>query len=95
MTGFENRQAPLPDGLHCVDLPQSLLGFRRFISAWFFRDALGRRVLIDPGPANTIPLLLRELDPLTNSMDLIHIPLKIPLSASHVRFPSLDRKSVV
>lgn len=71
MTGFENRQAPLPDGLHCIDLPQSLPGFRRFISAWFFRDALGRRVLIDPGPANTIPLLLRELDPLTDGVDLI------------------------
>ena len=71
MTGFENRQAPLPDGLHCIDLPQSLPGFRRFISAWFFRDALGRRVLIDPGPANTIPLLNGALERLTEDVDLV------------------------
>ena len=43
----------------------------RFISAWLFTDPLGRRVLVDPGPADTIPLLIRELESLTDGIDLI------------------------
>ena len=71
MTGPENGLSSLPDGLRCVDLPQPLPGFRRFISAWFFRDTLGRRVLVDPGPASTIPRLLGELEGVTDGIDLI------------------------
>lgn len=71
MTAPEQGLAPLPDGLHCIDLPQPLPGFRRFVSAWFFRDAGGRRVLVDPGPAGTIPHLLRELEALTDGVDLV------------------------
>lgn len=51
-------------GLRSIDLPQDRPGFHHFISAWQFEDASGRRVLVDPGPASTIPLLLRELEAL-------------------------------
>lgn len=70
-TPVSGRPVSLPGGLHCIDLPQPLPGFRRFISAWLFTDPLGRRVLVDPGPADTIPLLIRELESLTDGIDLI------------------------
>jgi len=45
----------------CIDLDQpTLAGFRRFISAWIYRDA-GMTLLVDPGPASTIPRLIDEL----------------------------------
>jgi len=47
--------------LFCVDLDQpSLPGFRRFISSWCWQSA-GYRLLIDPGPLSTIPLLVQKL----------------------------------
>jgi glyoxylase-like metal-dependent hydrolase (beta-lactamase superfamily II) len=47
--------------LFCIDLDQaSLPGFRRFISSWCWQTA-GYRLLADPGPASSIPYLLREL----------------------------------
>ncbi len=58
-------------GLYLIDLPQKMPGFRRFISSWFFRDGAGRRVVVDPGPASTIPLLLKELEALTDGVDLV------------------------
>ena len=58
-------------GLHLIDLPQPMPGFRRFISAWFFRDGAGRRIVVDPGPAGTIPLLLDSLGTLTDGVDLV------------------------
>ena len=61
----------LPNGLHLIDLPQPRPGYRRFISSWFFIDPQGRHILVDPGPANTIPMLLEALTPLTNKIDLI------------------------
>jgi len=61
----------LPQGLHLVDLPQPMAGFTRFISSWFFVDPQGRRILVDPGPANTIPMLLEKLSSLTDGLDLI------------------------
>ena len=70
-TAMSGHPVSLPGGLHCIDLPQPLPGFRRFISAWLFTDPLGRRVLVDPGPANTVPLLIRELESLTDGIDLI------------------------
>jgi hypothetical protein len=48
----------LPEGLYLLDLPQKMDGYHHFISAWFFVDSKGRRILVDPGPASTIPLLL-------------------------------------
>jgi glyoxylase-like metal-dependent hydrolase (beta-lactamase superfamily II) len=61
----------IPEGLYLLDLPQPAPGFRNFISSWFFVDSLGRRILVDPGPANTIPLLLKQLSKITDSVDLI------------------------
>lgn len=54
-----------------IDLPQDMPGFRRFISCWFFRDALGRSLVVDPGPMSTIPLLNKELSGLADGVDLI------------------------
>ena len=71
MTASERDGVRLPDGLHLIDLPQPLPGFRRFISSWFFRDAVGRRILVDPGPADTIPFLLRKLAAVTDGVDLV------------------------
>ena len=65
--------AGLPKGLSLFDLPQPRAGFRQFISSWFFVDGMGRRVVVDPGPASTIPLLFEKLSPLTNGVDLILI----------------------
>lgn len=44
-----------------IDLDQpTLAGFRRFISAWFFRVG-ALCIVVDPGPLSTIPHLLAEL----------------------------------
>ncbi|MBR1671651.1 MAG: MBL fold metallo-hydrolase [Fretibacterium sp.] len=71
MTKRERRTFPFGPDLYLIDLPQSAPGFQRFISSWFFRDAAGRRVVVDPGPASTIPLLLRELEGITDGVDLV------------------------
>ncbi|MDR1379025.1 MAG: MBL fold metallo-hydrolase [Synergistaceae bacterium] len=60
-----------PEKLHLLDLPQFRPGFRQFIASWFFIDSLGRRMVVDPGPASTIPLLLRKLSFLTNDVDYV------------------------
>jgi len=62
---------PLPEGLHLFDLPLPRPGFHHFISSWFFVDPAGRRVVVDPGPASTIPLLLKELSSVTDGVDLV------------------------
>ncbi|MDR1977453.1 MAG: MBL fold metallo-hydrolase [Synergistaceae bacterium] len=67
----ERRSAALPEGLYLLDLPQPRPGFRYLISAWFFVDSLGRRVVVDPGPPSTIPLLLDQLSAITNGVDLV------------------------
>jgi glyoxylase-like metal-dependent hydrolase (beta-lactamase superfamily II) len=59
------------DGLYLIDLPQPVDGYERFISAWFFLDNLGRRILVETGPASTIPTLIAELSKLTDSLDYI------------------------
>lgn len=47
--------------LLCIDLDQPTLpGFRRFISAWLWQG-VGLTLLVDPGPASTIPHLLETL----------------------------------
>lgn len=61
------------EGLFLIDLPQSASGFRRFISSWFFRDALGRRIVVDPGPTSSLPLLESALERLTDDVDLVLI----------------------
>jgi glyoxylase-like metal-dependent hydrolase (beta-lactamase superfamily II) len=68
---FDHLYDELPDGLHLFDLPQPKTGFRYFISSWFFVDAMGRRILVDPGPASTIPLLLDKLSSVTDGIDLV------------------------
>jgi glyoxylase-like metal-dependent hydrolase (beta-lactamase superfamily II) len=61
-----------PDSLYLLDLPQPRgVGFHHFISSWFFVDSMGRRVLVDPGPANTIPLLFDRLSSITGDVDLV------------------------
>ncbi|MCR4818195.1 MAG: MBL fold metallo-hydrolase [Fretibacterium sp.] len=71
MTGQDGLTFDFGGGLFLIDLPQSAPGFRRFISSWFFQDTAGRRILVDPGPAGTIPLLLKELKKLTEGVDLV------------------------
>jgi len=61
----------LPKGLHLFDLLLPRAGFHHFISSWFFVDSAGRRVVVDPGPASTIPLLVKELSSVTDGVDLI------------------------
>ncbi|MDR1731936.1 MAG: MBL fold metallo-hydrolase [Synergistaceae bacterium] len=61
----------LPEGLHLLDLPQPKRGFQQFIAAWFFVDDQGRRILIDPGPADTIPLLAEQLSKITDGVDYV------------------------
>lgn len=47
--------------LHCIDLDQpSLEGFRKFISAWLYKDQQ-LAFVVDPGPLSTIHHLLGEL----------------------------------
>jgi glyoxylase-like metal-dependent hydrolase (beta-lactamase superfamily II) len=61
----------IPEGLYLLDIPQSRIGFRCFISSWFFKDSKGRRILVDPGPANTIPALIDDLSKITDGVDLV------------------------
>ena len=61
----------LPRDLYLLDLPQPMAGFNRFVSSWFFVDSMERRVVVDPGPANTIPALLQELSSVTDGLDLV------------------------
>lgn len=71
MTAAAGAPIDFGEGLFLIDLPQRMPGFRRFIASWFFVDALGRRVVVDPGPANTIPLLNGALERLTEDVDLV------------------------
>ena len=68
---IERRSAELPQGLHLLDLPQPRPGFRHLVSSWFFVDSRGQRILVDPGPAGTIPLLLEKLSSVTEGVDFI------------------------
>lgn len=71
MTAAASATLDFGEGLFLIDLPQGMPGFRQFIASWFFVDALGRRVVVDPGPANTIPLLNGALERLTEDVDLV------------------------
>ena len=51
------------DNLYLIDIDQSLEGFRKFISAWLYR-VNGSTLLVDPGPASTIPYLVERLEEL-------------------------------
>ena len=51
------------DDLYLIDIDQALEGFRKFISAWVYKID-GVTLLIDPGPAYTIPHLVERLDEL-------------------------------
>ena len=48
------------DNLYLIDIDQALEGFREFISAWVYRVD-GATILVDPGPASTIPHLAERL----------------------------------
>jgi glyoxylase-like metal-dependent hydrolase (beta-lactamase superfamily II) len=52
------------DNLYLIDLNGPLEGFRKFISAWLYR-VNGATLLVDPGPASTIPYLVERLDELS------------------------------
>ncbi len=59
------------DNLHLIDLNVSLEGFRKFISAWLYRIN-GATLLVDPGPASTIPELVESLRKLgVSSIDYV------------------------
>lgn len=51
------------ESLYLIDIDQALEGFRKFISAWVCRIG-GVTLLVDPGPASTIPHLVERLDEL-------------------------------
>ena len=65
------KTSEITDGLFLIDLPQPMDGFEKFISSWFFKDDMGRRILVDTGPASTIPDLAAELSKLTDGLDYI------------------------
>ena len=48
------------DNLYLIDLNGPMEGFRKFISAWVCKIG-GVTLLIDPGPASTIPYLVERL----------------------------------
>ncbi|HNU85796.1 MAG: MBL fold metallo-hydrolase [Pseudomonadota bacterium] len=48
------------DSLRLIDIDQPLEGFRKFIGAWVCRVD-GTTLLVDPGPAATIPRLAEQL----------------------------------
>ncbi len=57
--------------LFLIDLDQEIDGFRQFISAWVYQGHK-RTILIDPGPASTIPILKEALRDLrVNWLDYI------------------------
>ena len=66
------------DNLHLIDLNEPLEGFRKFISTWVYKTD-GVTLLVDPGPASTIPYLVERLDELgirtIDSILLTHIHL--------------------
>ncbi len=49
--------------LFLIDLPQKLTGYRKFTSSWVIKEG-SSAVLVDVGPASTIPLLKKGLDSL-------------------------------
>lgn len=51
------------DNLFLIDLDQQLEGFHKFISCWIYtkNDII---IIIDPGPASTIPVLVKALQKL-------------------------------
>lgn len=51
---------PVREQLYLVDLDQNLPGFKRFVSSWIYM-AQKRTIVVDPGPASTIPLLVKAL----------------------------------
>jgi glyoxylase-like metal-dependent hydrolase (beta-lactamase superfamily II) len=61
----------IPQGLHLLDLPQPRAGFSRFTSSWFFVDSAGRRVVVDPGPPSSAPILLEKLSSITDGVDVV------------------------
>lgn len=61
----------ISSGLWLVDLDQDRPGYHRFVSAWVHDDG-ALRYVVDPGPASTIPHLLRALDELgVTGLDLV------------------------
>jgi glyoxylase-like metal-dependent hydrolase (beta-lactamase superfamily II) len=44
-----------------IDLPLPMAGFRHFVTSWLYADA-NATVLVDPGPASSIPALIRVLE---------------------------------
>lgn len=54
------RITPLERHLFLIDLDQPMPGFRKFISCWVYFDGFTSFV-VDPGPASTIPFLIKNL----------------------------------
>ena len=48
------------DNLYLIDIDQALEGFRKFITAWLYR-VNEATLLVDPGPASTVPYLVERL----------------------------------
>lgn len=54
-------QLPPSPRLRMVDLPLPMTGFRHFVTSWLYSDGKAS-VLVDPGPASSIPALVRTLE---------------------------------
>ncbi len=52
------KQTMSRETLRLIDLEQPRQGFRRFISSWLLQTG-GANILVDPGPAGTIPKLIQ------------------------------------
>ncbi len=65
------KQTPPGGNLHMIDLPLPMTGFRHFVTSWVHRTG-ETTVLVDPGPASSIPRLVNELERLgVKRLDLI------------------------
>ncbi|MGE5798913.1 MAG: MBL fold metallo-hydrolase, partial [Syntrophaceae bacterium] len=54
-----------------VDLPLPMTGFRHFVTSWIHSDA-DAAILVDPGPASSIPTLIGALEHLgVKRLDLV------------------------
>jgi glyoxylase-like metal-dependent hydrolase (beta-lactamase superfamily II) len=70
-SALEKLLPKLPAGLHLLNVSQPRAGFGRFLSAWFFRNQWGQRILVDPGPASSIPQLCQALELLSDGVDVV------------------------
>jgi glyoxylase-like metal-dependent hydrolase (beta-lactamase superfamily II) len=89
-----DRQNDCSTAVYLIDLPQDMMGFRKFISSWVVLTK-DYNFLVDVGPSSTIPVLIKKMESLgVNLIDyvfLTHIHLDHAGGIGHLieRFPKL------